>query len=61
MVSLDERSPCVLSVTGDKDLSVSRDQKGNNVTTPDGEVPYGLKSRSCFYSSDLISVAPLEK
>ena len=48
------------SITGDKDLSMSRDKKGNDVTTPDGEVPYELLPRSCFYCPNLIPVAPLE-
>ena len=59
-VCVDERSPCDLSITGDKYLSISCDKKGNDVTTLDGEVRYGLLSRSCFYCVTLITVAPLE-
>ena len=33
--------------------------KGNDFTTPNGEVPYGLQSQSCFYHPNLITVAPL--
>ena len=60
-VCVDEHSPtCSLSITGDKDLSMSHDKKSNDVTTPDGEVTYGLLSRSCFYCPNLISGAPLD-
>ena len=33
--------------------------KGNNVTTPNGEVLYGFLSRSCFYCPNLITRVPL--
>ena len=49
-VCVDKSSPCGLS----------RDEKGNDVTTPDGEVPYGFLSGSCFYCRNLIPVVPLE-
>ena len=39
---------------------MSCDKKGNDITNPDEEVPYGLLSRSCFYYPNLIPVAPLE-
>ena len=35
--------------------------KGNDVTNPNGEVPYGLLSRSCFYCPNLITVAPVTR
>ena len=54
-VCVDERS-LLATITGDKYLSMSRDKKGNDVTTPDGEIPYGLLSRSCFYCPNLIPV-----
>ena len=58
---MDEHSPiCSLTITGDKDVSMSHDKKSNDVTTPDGEVAYGLLSRSCFYGPNLISGAPLD-
>ena len=33
--------------------------KGNDVTTPNGEMPYEILSRSCFYFPNLITVALL--
>ena len=39
---------------------MSHDKKDNDVTTHDGELPYGLLSRSCFYCPNLITVASLE-
>ena len=35
--------------------------KGNDVTTPNGEVPYRLLSRSCFYCPNLITVASITR
>ena len=59
-ICVDECSPCGLSITGDKCLSMSCDKIGNVVTTPNGGVPYGLLLRSCLYFPNLIPVAPLE-
>ena len=40
-ICMDEYSPCDLSMTENiKDLSMSPDQKGNDVTIPNGEVPH---------------------
>ena len=50
-ICVDERSPCGLCITRDVTLS-----KGNDVTTPYGEVPYGPLSRCCFYCPNLITV-----
>ena len=47
-VRVDEISPCGLSITDD-------------FTSPNGEVPYGLLSRSCFYYLNLITVAPVTR
>ena len=58
-VCVDERSRCALSITGDTEIYQCHMIKGNDVTTPNGEVPYGLLSRSCFYYPNLITVAPL--
>ena len=54
-----ERSPCDLSITGDIKIYQCHVIKGNEVTTPIGEVPYRLLSQSCFYCPNLITVAPL--
>ena len=54
---MDKCSPRGLSITGD--LSISPDQKGNDVTSPNGEVSHWLLSQSCFYCPNLITVAPL--
>ena len=58
-ICMDERSPCSLSITGDIKIYQYHLTKGNDVTTPNGEVPYGLLSRSCFYCLNLITAAPL--
>ena len=34
--------------------------KGNDFTTSNGEVSYGLLSRTCFYCTNLMKVAPLQ-
>ena len=57
---MNEHSHCWLSITGDKDFLMSSDKKGDHVTAPNGDVPYGHLSRSCFYCLNLIPVAPLE-
>ena len=38
-----------------------RDQKVMTLLPPDGEVPYGLLSKSCFYCPNLITVVPRDK
>ena len=58
-VCMDERSPCGLSITGDIKIYQCHVIKGNEVTTPTGEVPYRLLSQSCFYCPNLITVVPL--
>ena len=35
--------------------------KDNDVTTPNGEVPYGLLSKSIFYCSNLIAIASVAR
>ena len=55
----DEHSSCDLSITGDIKIYQCYVIKGNDVTTPNEEVPYQLLSRSCFSSPNLITVAPL--
>ena len=56
---MDDHSPCGFSITGN--INIYQWSKGNDVTTSDGEVPYGLLSRSCFYCSNLITVAPVTR
>ena len=58
-ICMDECSPCSLSITGDIKIYQCHVTKGNDITTPNGEVPYGLLSWSCFYSLNLITAAPL--
>ena len=54
---MDECSPCSLSITGDIKIYQCLMIKSNDATTPNGEMPYGLLSRSCFYCLNLITVA----
>ena len=58
-ICMDEHSPCDLSITGDIRFINVTSSKFNDVTKPNGEVPYGLLSGSCFYSPNLITVTPL--
>ena len=58
-ICVDKRSPCDLSITGDIKIYQWHVIKGNEVTTPIGEVPYRLLSQSCFYCPNLITVVPL--
>ena len=58
-VCMDERSPCDLYLTGDIKIYQCHVIKESDVTNPNGEVPYGLLSRSCLYCSNLITAAPL--
>ena len=58
-VCVDECSLCDLSITGDIKIYQCHMIKGNEVTTPIGEVPYRLLSQSCFYCPNLITVVPL--
>ena len=46
-VCMDQGSPCGLSITGDIKFINAMWLKGNDITTPNGEVPYELLS-SCF-------------
>ena len=41
-VSMDEHSPCGLSITGDIKIYQCHVTKGNDVTTLNGEVPHRL-------------------
>ena len=60
-VCVDEHCPCGLSITGDIEfINVSR-SKDNYVSTLNGEVHYGLLSRSCLYCPNLITVAPVTR
>ena len=56
-ISMYKRSTCGL--TGDIRPQELRYRKGNDVAIPNGEVPYHLLSRSCFYCPNLITAAPL--
>ena len=58
-VSMDECSPCGLSITGDIKIYQRHVINENDVFTPNREVPYGLLSRSCFYYPNLVAAAPL--
>ena len=44
-VCVNECSPCGLSITGDIKICQCLVSKGNDLTTPDGEVPYQLLSK----------------
>ena len=55
---MDECSPYGLSVTAD--IKIYQWWKGNNITSPNGEVPYGPLSSSYFCCSNLITVATLQ-
>ena len=41
-ICMDERSPCGLSINGDIKLYDVTRSKGNDITTPNGEMPYKL-------------------
>ena len=58
---MDEISPSGLSVTEDIKIYQRHVIKRYGVTNPNGEVPYGLLSRSFFYCPNLISVAPVTR
>ena len=56
-VWVDEHRPCGLSKTRDINMFGIMWSKGDDVTTPNGEVSYRPLSKSCFYCPNLITLA----
>ena len=57
---VDERSPCSLFITGDTKIYQCHMIKRQQHCYPNGGVPYGIQSRSCFYHSHMKQKDSLE-